>query len=137
MRNFKTRQQGFFVGEMREGRRLLSGFATGYCALDDELGRIPLESQDGHRTFHRLSHLQDFHGEAFEEQRQEAMGFRPWNAHGPNAARGTVHTRNAGNQNGLELAGIQLSPLAFLPMIVAGEMLNREGFNIPIRLGGE
>jgi hypothetical protein len=51
------------------------------------------------------------------------MGFRPRNADGPNAALGTVHSRNAGNQNGLELAGIQMSPLAFLPMIVTREIL--------------
>ena len=51
---------------------MLAGFATGYCTLDDVPGRIPLESQNGHGTFHRLGHLQDFNGEAFEEQREAA-----------------------------------------------------------------
>jgi hypothetical protein len=67
---------------------------------------------------------QGFFGvEAFEEQLEVAMGFRPRNAHGPNAVIGTVHSRNAGNQDRLELAGNQVSPLAFLPMLVTREML--------------
>jgi hypothetical protein len=66
---------------------MLAGFATGYCALDDVPGRSPLESEDGHGVFHRLSPLQDFDGEAFEEQREAAMGFRPRNVHGASMER--------------------------------------------------
>jgi len=102
---------------------MLAGFATGYCARDNGPGRIPFESEDSHGSFHRLSHLQNFNGETFEEQSEAAVGFRPRNAHGPNAVLGTFHSRNAGNQNGLELAGIQMSPLALLPMIVTREIL--------------
>ena len=83
----------------------------------------PTRPLDGHGTFHCLGHLQDFDGEAFEEQRESAVGFRPRNAYGPNAVLGTVHLRNTGNQNGLELAGIQMSPLALFPMIVTREIL--------------
>jgi hypothetical protein len=54
---------------------------------------------------------------------KRAMGFRPSNAHGPNAVLGTVHSRNAGNQNSLALAGIQMSPLALFPMIATREIL--------------
>jgi hypothetical protein len=53
---------------------MLTSFATGYCALDDVPSRIPLESQDGHGSSHRVNHLQDFDGEAFEKQCEATMG---------------------------------------------------------------
>jgi hypothetical protein len=114
MRNFKTGASGWYCDPI---------CCMALVALDDVPGRIQLQSKDGHGAFHRLSHLQDFNGEAFEEQRESAMGFRPRNAHGANAVLGTVHSRNAGSQDVLELAGIQMSTLTLFPMIVTREIL--------------
>jgi hypothetical protein len=55
---------------------MLTCFAAGHCALDDVPGRIPFESEDGHCTFQRLRHQQDFDGKAFKKQCESAVRLR-------------------------------------------------------------
>jgi hypothetical protein len=91
------------------------------CQRDAPLGTLHVGRTHVHGHFHHLCHLQVFKGVTFKEQRESTMRFCSGNAHGAKAMLGTVHSCDGGNGDLLELAGIQMSPLAFLPMIVTGE----------------
>lgn len=63
-------------------------------------------------------HLQPFDGNPFEQRSESAIGLRPGQFDGTSTRLAAVGPRRFGMQDGLELAGVQMSPLTLRPMVI-------------------
>lgn len=100
-----------------------SEFTARYSAFDDVPVDIPLPSRDRHSAFHRPGHLQDFDGQPLNEHREATVGFGPSDRNRLDSLCCTLDPRDTVCGDGLELAGIQMLPLALCSMVLEWEFL--------------
>ena len=94
---------------------------TGHGPLKDMPRLIPADADQGAGSFHGLTRLENIDDESFHEKREAAVRLRPRHLCLHDAVLRTFHSRNAGMDESLELACVQVSPGSLRSVVVAGQ----------------
>jgi len=84
---------------------------------------VPREPQHRHRTLDGLCHLEEVDGKTLEKHCESAIGRCPGNHDRLDTVGWAFDARDSRGEDGLELTGIEMPPLAFLTVVVTGELL--------------
>jgi hypothetical protein len=111
---------------------LLAKLTSLNCTFQYAPSRIPLETEVLHRPLDILSLLQQIDCKSFEEDGESTASFLLGERHCFHTMLWTIYSWNLRRKNGLELTGIQMSPAAFLSMVITWKELIAFG---PTELG--
>lgn len=105
------------------GELFLAGHASRHRPLHDVPGLVPADAQQSAGSFHGLAGLQYLDHESLHQDREPTVRLRPGDRHLNHTMLRTLHPRNAGMNERLGLAGVEVTPRPFIGMVVAAQLL--------------
>jgi hypothetical protein len=91
--------------------------------LHDVPGLVPADAQQLAGSFHGLACLQYLDHESLHQDGEPTVRLSPGDCHLNHSMFRTLHPRNAGMNERLELAGVEVTPRPFIGMVVAAQLL--------------
>jgi len=99
------------------------GESTAHSPLKDRSRLIPADANQGAGSLHGLTRLENVDDESHHEESEATMGLRPRHRHLHEAVLRTFRSRDAGMDEGLKLAGVQVSPGSLWGVVVAEQLI--------------